>query len=303
MKSHKKLEHKAQAPLFFAQATRTRSTPFSTIKMARTKQVPTKMPAKIRAKETSKKKAAEPVAGGVKKTKAARRFKPGTVAVRDIRKAQRHGNRGIPKSVIDGLVREIAGNFSAENTDLRFKKSSLRAIHEAAESFQTDLMRMAGTLSLHAKRKTLDVASMKLASTLMLCPHVFHATQGTAKAMRGCLGNKSKILWDAPAYPKDADDEKAHKRAAEKALEKTAVKAAKKTAKAAKAAESQQKADDAADVEKAGKKTGKAAESQQKADDAADVEEAEEAADSVIGTAEAGETADADEDGSDSEGE
>jgi histone H3 len=241
------------------------------------------MPAKIRAKESSKKKAAEPVAGGVKKTKATRRFKPGTVAVRDIRKAQRHGNRGIPKSVIDGLVREIAGNFSAENTDLRFKKSSLRAIHEAAESFQTDLMRMAGTLSLHAKRKTLDVASMKLASTLMLCPHVFHATQGTAKAMRGCLGNKSKILWDAPAYPKDADDEKATKRAAEKALEKTAAKAAKKTAKTAKAAESQKKADDAAD--------------------ASDAEEAEEAGDSVIGTAEAADTADAAMDGSDSEGE
>jgi histone H3 len=270
MKSHKKLEHKAQAPLFFAQATRARSTPFSTIKMARTKQVPTKMPAKIRAKETSKKKAAEPVAGGVKKTKTSRRFKPGTVAVRDIRKAQRHGNRGIPKSVIDGLVREIASNFTADNTELRFKKSSLRAIHEAAESFQTDLMRTAGTLSLHAKRKTLDVASMKLASTFMLCPHVFHATQGTAKAMRGCLGNKSKILWAAPAYPKDADDEKATKRAAEKALEKAA------------------------------KKTAKAAESQQKADDVADVEEP---TDSVIGTAEAGDTADVAMDGSDSDGE
>jgi histone H3 len=238
------------------------------------------MPAKIRAKESSKKKAAEPVAGGVKKTKATRRFKPGTVAVRDIRKAQRHGNRGIPKSVIDGLVREIASNFSAENTELRFKKSSLRAIHEAAESFQTDLMRMAGTLSLHANRKTLDVASMKLASTLMLCPHVFHGSQGTAKAMRGCLGNKSKILWDAPAYPKDADDEKATKKAEEKATEKAAEKAAKKTAKA-----------------------NKVAESQQKADDAADVEDVEEAADSVIGTAEAGDTADAAMDGSDSDGE
>jgi hypothetical protein len=111
---------------------------------------------------------------------------------------------------------------------------------------------------------------MKLASTFMLCPHVFHATQGTAKAMRGCLGNKSKILWAAPAYPKDADDEKATKRAAEKALEKAA------------------------------KKTAKAAESQQKADDVADVEEP---TDSVIGTAEAGDTADVAMDGSDSDGE
>ena len=227
--------------------------------MARTKQVPTKMPAKpLLMKKSSKKKAAEPEAGGVKKTKAPRRFKPGTVAVRDIRKAQRHGNRGIPKSVIDSLVREIATNFTASDKDMRFKKSALRAIHEAAESFQTDVMRLAGTLSLHAKRKTLDVASMKLASTLVLCPHVFHETEGTAKAMKGCLRNQTKILWDAPAFPKDADDDKmtdkADAKAATKAAakvvetEKKAVKAAKK---AAKVSESQKKAEAAADNEMA----------------------------------------------------
>jgi histone H3 len=217
--------------------------------MARTKQVPTKMPAKlVQPKKTSssKKKLAEPEAGGVKKVRAARKFKPGTVAMRDIRKAQRHGNRGIPKAVIDSLVREIATNFTEGNKDIRFKKSSLRAIHEAAESFQTDLMRMAGTLSLHAKRKTLDVASMKLASTFMLCPHVFHETGGTAKAMKGCLGNKTKIMWEAPDYPKDEDDDRAVAKASAKDAE-AQKKADKKAAKATKAAEAQKKADMAGD--------------------------------------------------------
>jgi histone H3 len=209
--------------------------------MARTKSVPTKQPAHqaLLAKKSSKKKTAVPEIGGVK-AKAPRRFKPGTVAVRDIRKAQRHGNRGIPKSVIDGLVREIATNFTEGNKDIRFKKSALRALHEATESFQTDVMRLAGTLSLHAKRKTLDVASLKLASTLVLCPQVFHETQGTSKAMKGCLGNRTKILWDAPAYPKDADDDKAAKMDADRAAKKA-------TKKAAKAADAQIKADEAAE--------------------------------------------------------
>jgi histone H3 len=202
--------------------------------MARTKTVPTKQPhTSSLAKKIYKKKTAEPEAGGVKKGSKARRFKPGTVAVRDIRKAQRHGNRGIPKSVIDSLVREIATNFTKDNTEMRFKKSALRTLHEAAEGFQTDLMRLAGTLSLHAKRKTLDEKSLKLASTLMLCPHVFHEAQGTAKAMKGCLANQTKIMWDQPAYPKDTDDDNATKHAAEKAAKK-----------ALKAAATQKKADE-----------------------------------------------------------
>jgi len=143
---------------------------------------------------------------------------------------------------------------------MRFKKSALRAIHEAAESFQTDVMRLAGTLSLHAKRKTLDVASMKLASTLVLCPHVFHETEGTAKAMKGCLGNQTKILWDAPAFPKDADDDKLTDKADAKAATKAAAKAA------AKVAETEKK------EAKAAKKVAKVSESQKKAEAAADEE-------------------------------
>lgn len=181
-------------------------------------------------KKKSSKKDVAPEAGGVKKGKHSRRFKPGTVAVRDIRKAQRHGNRGIPKSVIDGLVREIASNFSADNTEMRFKKSALRTLHEAAEGFQTDLFRLAGTLSLHAKRKTLDEKSLKLASTLMLCPHVFQETQGTSKAMKGCLASQIKIDWKRPSFPKDADSANDDKAAAEKAAKKVAKAAAKQAA-------------------------------------------------------------------------
>jgi histone H3 len=107
--------------------------------MARSKFVPTTQIHKPLLAKKGKKLVAAPEEGGVKKAKHSRRYKPGTVTVRGIRKAQRHGNRGIPKSVINSLVREIASNFSADNTEMRFKKTALRTLHEAAEGFQTDL--------------------------------------------------------------------------------------------------------------------------------------------------------------------
>jgi len=210
--------------------------------MARTKSVPVKV---IHGKNGKKKdtvgKLAVPEPGGVKKKKAARRYKPGTVAMRDIRHAQRHGNRGIPKSVIDSLVREIAGNSTEGNTQMRFKKGAMRTLHEAAEGFQTDLLRLGGTLSLHAKRKTLDEKSLKLASTLMLCPHVFYEPQGTAKAMMGIMGNQTKHDWSRVSYPKDADS------VDDKHVAKKEAKKAAKSAKKQAAAVNQANAENAAD--------------------------------------------------------
>ena len=207
-------------------------------KMARTKNVPTKQP-HVSIGKGKKASAAAPEIGGVKKAKNPRRFKPGTVAMRDIRKAQKDGNRGIPKSVIDKIVREISGNFTQKGTEMRFKNSAMRALHEAAESFNTDLFRLAGTLSLHAKHKTLDDKSLKLASTLLLCPHVFHQPQGTAQAMKGCLSNQIKHAWAPMQYPTDAESDAAHAAAhaaaAEKKAEKKAAKAAKNQAAADKA--------------------------------------------------------------------
>ena len=64
--------------------------------------------------------------------------------------------------------------------------------------------------------------------------------------MKGCLGNKTKIMWEAPDYPKDDDDDRAVAKASAKDAE-VQKQADKKAAKATKAAEAQKKADMAGD--------------------------------------------------------
>ena len=98
--------------------------------MARTKHTARKMtgakqPRKHIAAKQSKGKA--PAAGGVKR---AHRFRPGTVALRMIRKYQKSTELLIRKLPFQRLVREIASDFK---TDLRFQSSAVLALHHTGE--------------------------------------------------------------------------------------------------------------------------------------------------------------------------
>ncbi|GAC74844.1 histones H3 and H4 [Moesziomyces antarcticus T-34] len=99
-------------------------------KMARTKQTARKStggkaPRKQLATKAARKSA--PAAGGVKKP---HRYKPGTVALREIRRYQKSTELLIRKLPFQRLVREIAQDFK---TDLRFQSSAIGALQEAAE--------------------------------------------------------------------------------------------------------------------------------------------------------------------------
>jgi histone H3 len=105
-----------------------------------------------RTKASAKKSAggkapAKKKAGGGK-----RRYKPGTVALREIRKFQKSGSLLLKKAPFARVVREATKKIK---TDHRFKKSALAAIQEAAESFATSTLEGAVMLQLHRKRKTL----------------------------------------------------------------------------------------------------------------------------------------------------
>ena len=65
--------------------------------------------------------------GGVKKP---HRFRPGTVALREIRRYQKSTELLIRKLPFQRLVREIAQDFK---TDLRFQSSAVLALQEASE--------------------------------------------------------------------------------------------------------------------------------------------------------------------------
>lgn len=98
--------------------------------MARTKQTARKSTGgkAPRKQLASKVRRSLPAAtGGIKRP---HRFRPGTVALREIRRYQKSTELLIRKLPFQRLVRELAHEYKA---DLRFQSSALLAIHEAAE--------------------------------------------------------------------------------------------------------------------------------------------------------------------------
>ena len=132
--------------------------------MARTKQTARKStggkaPRKQLATKAARKSA--PASGGVKKP---HRYRPGTVALREIRRYQKSSNLLIRKLPFQRLVREIAQGFK---TDLRFQGSAVLAIQEAAEAFLVTLFENTNLCAIHAKRVTITPRDMLLSRRIM----------------------------------------------------------------------------------------------------------------------------------------
>jgi len=132
----------------------------NTDKMARTKQTARKStggkaPRKQLATKAARKSA--PATGGVKKP---HRYRPGTVALREIRKYQKSTELLIRKLPFQRLVREIAQDFK---TDLRFQSSAVLALQEAAEAYLVGLFEDTNLAAIHAKRVTIMPKDIQLA--------------------------------------------------------------------------------------------------------------------------------------------
>ncbi len=97
------------------------------------------------------------VAGGVK---APHRYRPGTVALREIRKYQKSTDLLIRRMPFQRLVREIAQAFKA---DLRFQSTAIMALQEASEAYLVSLFEDTNLCALHAKRVTIMPKDMQLA--------------------------------------------------------------------------------------------------------------------------------------------
>ena len=133
---------------------------FSFSKMARTKQTARKStggkaPRKQLATKAARKSA--PATGGVKKP---HRYRPGTVALREIRKYQKSTELLIRKLPFQRLVREIAQDFK---TDLRFQSSAVSALQEASEAYLVALFEDTNLCAIHAKRVTIMPKDIQLA--------------------------------------------------------------------------------------------------------------------------------------------
>jgi histone H3/H4 len=103
-----------------------------------------------------------PPGSGVKQVK--RRFRPGTVALREIRKYQASTELLIRKLPFQRLVREIAGNLVFP--DIRFQTMALHALQEAAEAYLVSLFEDTKNCALHAKRVTIMPRDLVLARRL-----------------------------------------------------------------------------------------------------------------------------------------
>ena len=117
--------------------------------------------------------------GGVKKP---HRFRPGTVALREIRRYQKSTELLIRKLPFQRLVREIAQDFKVKQrllllkgdqtltlstqTDLRFQSSAVMALQEAAEAYLVSLFEDTNLAAIHAKRVTIQPKDLALARRL-----------------------------------------------------------------------------------------------------------------------------------------
>ncbi|MCJ8748868.1 hypothetical protein PDJAM_G00169780 [Pangasius djambal] len=171
--------------------------------MARTKQTARKStggkaPRKQLATKAARKSA--PSTGGVKKP---HRYRPGTVALREIRRYQKSTELLIRKLPFQRLVREIAQDFKTDlrfqsaaigalqirryqkstellirklpfqrlvreiaqdfKTDLRFQSAAIGALQEASEAYLVGLFEDTNLCAIHAKRVTIMPKDIQLA--------------------------------------------------------------------------------------------------------------------------------------------
>jgi histone H3 len=131
--------------------------------MARTKQTARKslgglVPIKMRKQlATLASRKSAPATGGVKRPK---RYRPGTVALREIRKYQKGTELLIQKLPFQRLVKEISQDYK---TDLKFQSAAILALQEASEAYLVGLFEDTNMCAIHAKRVTIMPKDIHLA--------------------------------------------------------------------------------------------------------------------------------------------
>ena len=131
--------------------------------MARTKQTARKIVGGKAPRKQLATKVARKTAPACATAKKPHRFRPGTVALREIRRYQKTTELLIRKMPFQRLVREIAQEFK---TDLRFQSSSVMALQEASEAYLVGLFEDSNLCAIHAKRVTIMPKDMQLAKRI-----------------------------------------------------------------------------------------------------------------------------------------
>jgi len=96
-----------------------------------------------------------------KRTKKLHRYRPGVVALREIRRYQKSSDLLIQKLPFQRMVREIAQKVGKQ--DLRFQSDAIGALQEASEAYLVKLFDDSNLCAIHAKRSTIMPKDMELA--------------------------------------------------------------------------------------------------------------------------------------------
>ncbi|KAG0286785.1 centromeric DNA-binding histone H3-like protein cse4 [Linnemannia gamsii] len=110
----------------------------------------------------------KPKAGDPIKPAKGRRYKPGSLALREIRRYQKSTDLLILKAPFARVVREISADFVSQvslsdSVVLRWQSAALMALQEATEAFLVHLFEDANLCAIHAKRVTIMQRDIQLA--------------------------------------------------------------------------------------------------------------------------------------------
>ena len=88
------------------------------------------------------------------------RYRPGTVALRQIQQYQKSTELLIRKIPFQRLVREVVHQMKGK--DYKFQSTALLALQEASESFLVNMFEQCNSIAIHGKRTTLMVKDILL---------------------------------------------------------------------------------------------------------------------------------------------
>ncbi len=105
------------------------------------------------------------IAGDPIPTRKPHRYRPGTIALREIRRYQQSTDLLILKLPFARLVREIALDVLPARAaqDLRWQSQAIQALQEASEAFLVHLFEDTNLCAIHAKRVTIMQKDIQLA--------------------------------------------------------------------------------------------------------------------------------------------
>ncbi|KAL0473439.1 histone H3 [Neurospora intermedia] len=92
-----------------------------------------------------------------------RRYRPGTLALKEIRNYQRTTDLLVAKLPFARLVREIAMQFRPMDEEMCWQSQAILALQEAAEAFLVHLFEDTNLCAIHAKRVTIMQKDIQLA--------------------------------------------------------------------------------------------------------------------------------------------